>query len=239
MRATFAREVRRDLDVSGCFVVFGEQSTLVAEGGRHSEQEDDSAVTARSRQAWEGSNRCATSPGRAVRGGATHLRGGFPSVAAQQNQSEGTNAARTRNTNPLYARLCTVGGGSPELISQWEALVRELQDASSGHVRVGSTSDEKAMPKGASSQADVLQSIHTLREELSNLTALVNRPHPMAMPEGDCAMPLYDFQAVERRAQELKSIVYPTFPGIALLADGSNTMEENKESAAHTQRRRA
>lgn len=86
--------------------------------------------------------------------------------------------------------------------------MRELQDASSGRVQVRSTSDgrdEKAMPKGASSQADVLRSIHTLREELSNLTALVNRPHPMATTEGDCARPLcHDFQAVERRAQELK-----------------------------------
>nr|XP_054927647.1 uncharacterized protein LOC126532996 isoform X1 [Dermacentor andersoni]XP_054927648.1 uncharacterized protein LOC126532996 isoform X1 [Dermacentor andersoni] len=121
----------------------------------------------------------------------------------------------TCQTNLHWLKMIRIhlqnGEDSPQLqklISQWEALVRELQDASSGRVQVGSTSDgrdEKAMPKGASSQADVLRSIHTLREELSNLTALVNRPHPMATTEGDCARPLcHDFQAVERRAQELK-----------------------------------
>ncbi|KAL3242298.1 hypothetical protein MRX96_021339 [Rhipicephalus microplus] len=96
----------------------------------------------------------------------------------------------TCQTNLHWLKMIRIhlhnGEDSPQLqklISQWEALVRELQE---------SGRDER---DAAPSQADVLHSIDALREELSHVTALVSRPHPMAA-EG--------FQAVERRAQELK-----------------------------------
>lgn len=96
----------------------------------------------------------------------------------------------TCQTNLHWLKMIRIhlhnGEDSPQLqklISRWEALVRELQE---------SDRDER---DAAPSQADVLHSIEALREELSHVTALVSRPHPMAA-EG--------FQAVERRAQELK-----------------------------------
>ncbi|KAL1426194.1 hypothetical protein MTO96_018451 [Rhipicephalus appendiculatus] len=96
----------------------------------------------------------------------------------------------TCQTNLHWLKMIRIhlhnGEDSPQLqklISQWEALVRELQE---------SGRDER---DAAPSQADVLHSIDALREELSHVTALVSRPHPMAA-EG--------FQAVERRAHELK-----------------------------------
>lgn len=116
----------------------------------------------------------------------------------------------TCQTNLHWLKMIRIhlhnGEDSPQLqklISQWEALVRELQE---------SGRDEK---KVAPSQADVLHSIDTLREELSHVTALVSRPHPMAA-EG--------FQAVERRAQELKM-------ALASLNDIQNSLLDVKVKA--------
>ncbi|XP_049516521.1 uncharacterized protein LOC125942407 [Dermacentor silvarum] len=94
-----------------------------------------------------------------------------------------------------------------KLTSKWGVLVRELQDDRSGHIGDGSTSggrDEKAALKGALNQADVFQSIDQLRDELIKWIALVNRPHPIAMPKREWVGPLIDRQAIEWRTEELK-----------------------------------
>ncbi|XP_077537806.1 klarsicht isoform X2 [Haemaphysalis longicornis] len=121
----------------------------------------------------------------------------------------------TCQTNLHWLKMIRIhlhtGEDSPQLqklISQWEALVSELQGASAGgHVGKG---DEGAVPPAGAaapppSQSEVLHNIGTLREELSSLTALVNRPNPMAAGGGDGSKsPSCDFQALEQRAHELK-----------------------------------
>lgn len=122
----------------------------------------------------------------------------------------------TCQTNLHWLKMIRIhlhtGEDSPQLqklISQWEALVSELQGASAGggggHV---GKKDEGAPPAGAPpppTQSEVLRNIGTLREELSSLTALVNRPNPMAAGGGDgSGAPSCDFQALEQRAHELK-----------------------------------
>ncbi|XP_077522289.1 klarsicht isoform X2 [Amblyomma americanum] len=119
----------------------------------------------------------------------------------------------TCQTNLHWLKMIRIhlhtGEDSPQLqklISQWEALVRELQGRSSSYAGGGPTKgshDEQPLPKVVPSEAEVLQSISTLRKELSSLTALVSQPDPMAA-EGGCSRPSCDFQAVEKRAQELK-----------------------------------
>ncbi|CAN8031153.1 unnamed protein product [Ixodes persulcatus] len=89
------------------------------------------------------------------------------------------------------------------LISQWEALVAELQGGSttpknSPRVRRQSMSDVSTEQQ----RADVLRSIGALREELTSVSELVQKPKEGRTSHAEhCGHPL---GAVEQRAQELK-----------------------------------
>ncbi|CAN8008649.1 unnamed protein product, partial [Ixodes pacificus] len=90
-----------------------------------------------------------------------------------------------------------------ELISQWEALVAELQGGSttpksSPRLRRQSMSDVSTEQQ----RADVLRSIGALREELTSVSELVQKPQEGRTSHTEqCG---HHLGAVERRAQELK-----------------------------------
>ncbi|KAK8786389.1 hypothetical protein V5799_023834 [Amblyomma americanum] len=147
----------------------------------------------------------------------------------------GTRRRRGRTGKKKKKGISPGEGGTPaasELISQWEALVRELQGRSSSSSYAGGgptkgSHDEQPSPKVVPSEAEVLQSISTLRKELSSLTALVSQPDPMAA-EGGCSRPSCDFQAVEKRAQELKLLGHPFYVLAPVDASGAKLTELQK-----------
>ncbi|EEC06526.1 hypothetical protein IscW_ISCW005101 [Ixodes scapularis] len=90
-----------------------------------------------------------------------------------------------------------------ELISQWEALVAELQGGSttpksSPRLRRQSMSDASTEQQ----RADVLRSIGALREELTSVSELVQRPKEGCTSHAEHHG--HHLGAVEQRAQELK-----------------------------------
>lgn len=146
-------------------------------------------------------------------------------LAGQEAQHQRSSSPKDKMSPPKFAELVATcqtnlhwlkmirfhlhaGEDSPQLqklINQWEALVAELQGGSntpknSPRARRQSMSDATTEQQ----RADVLRSIGVLREELSNVSELVQRPKERRSRMSPVEQLGHDIGAVEQRAQELK-----------------------------------
>ncbi|XP_042143409.1 uncharacterized protein LOC8042354 [Ixodes scapularis] len=144
-------------------------------------------------------------------------------LAGQEPQHQRSPSPRDKMSPPKFAELVATcqtnlhwlkmirfhlhaGEDSPQLqklISQWEALVAELQGGSttpksSPRLRRQSMSDASTEQQ----RADVLRSIGALREELTSVSELVQRPKEGCTSHAEHHG--HHLGAVEQRAQELK-----------------------------------
>ncbi|CAN7937429.1 unnamed protein product, partial [Ixodes hexagonus] len=148
-------------------------------------------------------------------------------LAGQEAQQQRSSSPRDKMSPPKFAELVATcqtnlhwlkmirfhlhaGEDSPQLqklINQWEALVAELQGGSATPKSSSPRARRQSMSDTATEQqrADVLRSIGVLREELSSVSELVQRPKECRARASQVEQHSHDLGAVEQRAQQLKA----------------------------------